>query len=1092
MSVQKPDYTRGILVPEAALAVGSSDAATSSVSSAGGRAGEVASTSRMRLVATGEPVGGRTLTLTALQGGHAIPGVAPRFEWHDDAEDRDRGWLPYNVATGFFFLASAGNLDSGTYPGIGTATYPAALTLQSGDVIFAFVNTYLGDDYIGVARYDSSVGGYAPSYAKFSGTYTYPDRGAWSWVYDAVDPVDTGTPTAPALLELPDGRILLFFVTTQYYQATGYYCVGMAFSDDSGATWILGTVDTGARVGTGSAPYRLQAVYSGGYVTLIFSLDGGGFSHWYSSDLGSTFAEVVDSLGGSAFSQQLVVGVDGTIALLFVGGDNLIKIARSAGYAAGFSDEESISPTGASDTTYTAGPDALACTVLEDGSIAVAAVTEDTGATAPRLKIWRFKFDCSSVTDAIQFPIPGYDWEAEAVDYGAGTGATQRIPVARSLCRWGASLLLAGDQSFASPESCCWLFGGYSSISWNNLTFGYQSGPSLADRFGAWWDAAYLPSGIALWTVAGAGMEVRSVDWYLKLDFSGGASSRSYSRTGTSGAGAVAWLRVRVDSGGSLAADFVGAKLVSSDGTNEYNASLRLTTTSIRVYDNIGAATKGTDATGLTSGEVRDYLFSLTGTGRVVVWYKAATSQIWIQGPTGNCTAKTIGPAATSAVYWGCITASTSFSTWIHVGTCCDEYVTAPVAITEPNQPRIAWGREISVFPSYVSDGISVSALSGPAFTGDTWTVAPEYDYASSLLDPLETPSPSQAWRSTSDADEQVIGWDLSDADGPDSAMIGLYLRGANFTEAILEVDDGGGWDLVATMATTTLSGADFVRTGRTLKPGSSATTGTRSFARDELAGSWAILSNAGDHYIKIRRNSQGTWNASTGILACTLTIDGDLAGLPTSGTIAIIAPECTLIAKNPGPVALWRVRIPARSYTSAPEDYHTAAILFIGAYFPFGWQWSNAPTKSATAIQRIDETEDGRRSVARLNSTLRRAWEWVWTDPIPGMAVEGGTLGDAATPDTLSACADETPAAHAYDPQQVEEVFRRIGGAFIPVVGLTAVPQVGDSPVTVYGRDLQLYGRVVSDSTTRTIPVAAEGSVEVTTIAALRIEEEL
>lgn len=1115
MAALKPTETRGFILPDLKLAVSEWAVADSGATAtqAGGVPGLAVPTGTylMALQTSGEVWTGETLTVTAIKGGHPIPGAsAARTTWSGTASIEGvtpRGWLPYNVCAGFCQLVNTAMLDGATYPGVGASTIPDVLRLSNGDVIFAFVSTYLAADYLAVARYDASVGRYKPSYGRYdSGTaaYVYAERAAWSWTASAVATTDTGTaPTCPRLLELPTGRLLMFFTSVQsYLGGAQYHAVGFAYSDDSGVTWTLASKDTGARIliGTGT-PTRLDVAYTNGYLTLLL-VYGSAFVHYVSSDDGSSFTEIATTIV-AGWSHSLIGCDDGTVLMFFIrASDGYLCAARKYFPQADFIDTAAVSPSGAAVNRFRKANNCLAATLTEDRTISIVGVTADDTTNAPTLRVVRFPQSVISDADEILIPYPGQTREAEPVDYGAGTGSTQYIPSVRAVCVWGSSLLTVWDQQKATPASVFQFLGGYSSIDWNGPTFGIFPDSAASTRYGAWWDAAYLPSTLAIWTVAGAGAEGSSVEKLLSYDFSGGASTRYQSRDGVAGADVWLWARVRVDAGGSLATNDVGFNLRAANGTSEYLCSVRLTTTAIRLYDDIAAATKGTDVTGLTASSMVDVLASLTMGGRVTVWYKYATSNVWIQGPYGSATAKVIGPAAVSRVQWGCFTASTQKSTWAHVGSVCDNFLSLPVAVTEPAQPRYTFGREVSIWPTFVADGTAIAASSGPAAKGESWTITPAYTYPMVNLDPTVNPAPSLVWRSSSDQAAQAIVWDLGAEDGPDSALIGIYLQGANFLQYIFEQDDGGaGWTTMATVSTVAIAG-DFVRTGFRITADVGDVTGSLAVGRDELANSWAVLTDAGsNYYIKILHNSQGTWNTTSGILTATLTIAGTaaaLSGLPTSGTIQVIAPEVSMVCAAPALRQSWRIRIPARTYASATEAYHQAAVLMVGPYVPCGWTWSNARTLSMEPVQRIAETETGKRTVTALAPRPRRTGAIVWTDAVPGEDV----LGATAVPQAISASFSSTdpdllgfPIAHLADPRQVEDLILRAVGARYPVILLPRVPMIsvgasgGNSTIT--GRDLMLYGRIINGST-RTEPVSVEGVLQITTISELRIDEEI
>ena len=1111
MAVQYPAQTRGFILVDPKLLVSARDTTSALLDTATQASGVPGipvsnSSSMMALQGSGEVWSGDTLTLRAVQGGDSIPGdQAGRFAWTGGTVEgaTERGWLPHNVATGFFQLVSTASLNGATYPGVGAATKPCCIRRSNGDVIFAFVSTYLTVDSIVTAQYDASVGRFKPPYGRYDpggAAYVYDDRAAWSWTVDAVSNTNAGgAPSNPCLLELPTGRLLCFFTSSQAYAGgVTYYAVGYSYSDDGGATWTFASKDTGARVSSATGtPIQLHACYLNGCVTLLLVHDGAASSsvmtHWYSTSNGARFTQVANSSGSVQWSPVIVPCDDGSVLLFFIkGGEGRIWFSRKYAAAVDFGTETAINPGPGSVNKLRQQVGCLAATILEDRTVAVMAVTADDGVNAPGLRYLRFPQNLTNYLDTMYVTYNANSYDAEPIDYGAGTGQTQHIPSARSLCVWGSQLLLVSDQQQATSASICQLFGGYSSIDWNGPTFGIYPGVAGSQtRYGAWWDSAYKPSSCAIWTCTGAGAEGSSVEKLLSYDFSGGASTRVNARNGTAGADVWCWMRVRQDAGGSLTAAQSGVVVLAANGVTEYQVQVRLTTTAIRAYNVHGAATIGTDVTGLTASTMLDVLVSLTATGRVVVWYKAATSQIWLRGPYGNATNTAGIPAAVSRVQWGCAAASTQKSTWAFVGSNCDGWTWGlPVSVTEPAQSRISFGHEFPLWPSFVADGLDISAVSGPAATGETWTVAPRFTYSVDNLDVSLASSPTLVWKSTSDAAEQIIGWDFTAVDGPDSALLGLYIQGANYLSLIVEQDDGaGGWVQQVALSTVVISGG-FARSGYRVTAAGTDLTGSTNVGTDELAGSWAVLTNTGtNYYVKIDHNSAGTWNKSTGILTATFTISGSLSGLPTTGTIQIIAPEVSVVFKPTVAVQrYWRIRIPARTYASAPESYHQTAVLLFGPYVPMGWAWSNARTISMEPIQKIAETDNGQTTVTTLADRGQRTAAIQWTDAIPGV----DTLGSTATPQAVTATSGGEAIANLSDPRQVESLLLRTKGAKYPVVLLPYIPQIdldtGNYSV-VRSRDMQLYGRIVNGST-RTEAFSREGVATMTTISELMIQE--
>lgn len=1100
-----PSQLHGVIVYDANFGVGvRTDAETTATQGEPGPGLTTNETlSTMELQQGGGAWNAETLTVTAIQGGDAVAGAgAVRVTWTGEAGKSgttERGWLPYNVPTGWMALATAAN---GVPAGVGTPIHPMALRLKNGDVLVAFEHSPSGVDSIGIVRYSAeTAGGYTDTsfgtYNSGSGTYSYSASDAYTWTVDAVVETDlnSSAPTHPCLVELPGGKLLLFFVSLQSYRGgTQYYVLGLATSSDGGSTWDLAAIDTGARIdATGNTPLNLVVVAHNGYLTALMVHDNGGslsdFGHFYSASGGASWVEITDPYSTPLWSPQAVACDDGTVLVAWIDTDGYVQATRKRTPAQAVKTPEFIlhPGTGAAIDKYSEGPNRLAMCMGTERTIHLMGVVAATGSTSERLRYARFFQDVDAIDEAIQIPGPGDLLEGEPLDYADGIGGAQH-PYARSLVQWGDRLSLFWDTP-TSSKTIAQFFGGSSSIDFHGPSFGMYNPTGVSDTYGIWWDATYAPSTVAAWTSSGVGAESSSVEQALSLDFTGGASTRTYSRICAVGAPVVMWVRHRQDSGGSLSSSDSGLKLRSANGVYDYDIVVRFSTTGVRVVDeNNASATIGTDATGLTASAVRDYMVSLGSTGRVVLWYKAAESDVWIQGPTGNATNDSATPNAASLIAWGHSSLSTQKSTWFEVGSSADDYGVWPGSVIEPNQPRLEFGREVTLWPAYLADGRTVRATRIPALVPDQWTLSPAWKYPLDALDPLIEPSPSVAWRSVSDAAAQVIGWDMGAALQPLSPGMGIYLRNPNFLSFTLQSYSGGAWSTVATVSTVAISGA-FSRTGYMVVP--TGSVGSISVARDELVGSWVVLEDGGTgslYYRKIAAHSPGIWSAGTDDLPIQLKLEGDLTGLPTTGTLSIIAPEVVRVEALGaiGPTK-WRIQIPARSYVSAPEDYHTASVLLIGPYIPFGQPYAYGRTLSLEPLQTISTANNGRRRVQRLAPRGRRAVELPFTDPILALDIYYSALS-LGVANTIALDGSGTPAAFAHDPRMVEDLLLAAQGARYPVVYLAALtPPEG----TVVQRDLILYGRIINP-TTRTSVTGTEGVNETFTISALRIEEEL
>ena len=222
MSRVVPGQLTGVIVPDPDFCPAAREASSTTATEGSPEPGRTTNTnnSAMDLEQAGQSWSGETLTLESVKAGSVgVPGAsAARVKWSGQAGKSGttaRGWLPFNVATGWGHVSSAATLDGGTYPGVGTLTQPHGIRLLSGRVLIAAVSTYLGAVSIACVSYDPEIGDWDPSVGRYdsgSSSYVWSARDAYTWVPVAVDSADLNNvdPSCPCLLQLPSGRILLF------------------------------------------------------------------------------------------------------------------------------------------------------------------------------------------------------------------------------------------------------------------------------------------------------------------------------------------------------------------------------------------------------------------------------------------------------------------------------------------------------------------------------------------------------------------------------------------------------------------------------------------------------------------------------------------------------------------------------------------------------------------------------------------------------------------------------------------------------------------------------------------------------------------
>ena len=229
------------------------------------------------LRSSGTQSASKDLRVRTLRGGFSDPNNGASFGWRYGAE-KWRGWDPPSSIQGFEFVRYTNASGALKY-----VRNPHAVTLADGSVLVA---TSVRDSTSAATEYRIEV-------SKRSTT------GAWSTATVAT----SGTaPTAvehPALLILPSGRVVVYYVIFDAARSTAN--VRSYQSDDDGATWTLhetAVLDTDVSTST-YTPGRLRVAYAGGTVLLVLlayqSSATTKILQYASKDLGSKF-EFIETL----------------------------------------------------------------------------------------------------------------------------------------------------------------------------------------------------------------------------------------------------------------------------------------------------------------------------------------------------------------------------------------------------------------------------------------------------------------------------------------------------------------------------------------------------------------------------------------------------------------------------------------------------------------------------------------------------------------------------------------------------------------------------------------------------------------------------
>jgi hypothetical protein len=370
----------------------------------------------------------------------------------------------------------------------------------------------------------------------------------------------------------------------------------------------------------------------------------------------------------------------------------------------------------------------------------------------------------------------------------------------------------------------CFTLGGYTSAVRRPVTHGSdlasQNAPYEVDWYGLA-EFGYFPS----WNVSTFGSPTTSfgVDASFTVDCSGGATD-SYTALYFSTISEATQGQVQV-----IAEVTAGELEVSAKSQDTIDLLLTISTSQI-IVRNVTAGVDIETITLASSGPLIVRASWHLGLSSTVYWRVEVTP--WTQG---NVTVRSWD------VYDGTLTAAVSAGDRIavtmsnpsivklyHVGFAAglDGVGMAEDTLTP---------RPFSLAPAPVYHGVNVAMTSGPTVTGDSWSIAPWYDFGVRRVFQEIEPSPRAKLKTTADAASSTTSlvFDLTDAGEPvrfGAPVLGMGFFGANFrtAEIATATSSSGPWTKIADVDLSCgLSGLAWERKGYTVAaPASSPDTG--------------------------------------------------------------------------------------------------------------------------------------------------------------------------------------------------------------------------------------------------------------------------
>ena len=1082
----------------------------SSYTAQGARAGipEAAESTSLALKASGPQSPDGSLELLTNRAGHPIHdggGFLVRDLAFGDADDEYAGQDGYQVVTGW-----DGSLRM-TLAGGAEEAVPV-IRLLSGDLLLVEYN------------------------ATTSHLVWRMDANTFAWTNVHTMTLNPGTSNGhpdPALVQLPSGRVLYFYVDQLGVQ------VHARFSDDDGTTWE--DYATGVLTVTSAEPiYQLAVAYTRGALVLFAVTSSGAppgsAQQWVSADLGCSFSRVGGDWATSTSPQEVpyhvsLVGLpSGAVAMLYwhvgVGGPGTeVYSSRridptSPGYLTGRVD------------LFTS-PDAPA---FAESSCAL--WSDEDGLLFGLLEI---KTGTSAYTLLVRSKDGGASWvKQKGPTLGNRAAGTERLHDYRVASTGGRAAVVtrwasAGGTAGASLAVC--YLGGHSwatvgsvdddSQEFDGRSFiGWGQEPKANGRFGG----SYLPLASPLnmgWTAAGAAGETVTADnrWQIATV----AALRSYTVTDLASQPTIEAVHfgcsVRVVAGGSLTSSAVAVQIRISDrddatpvAPTAINAmELRFTTTGFRMWDAVSGVQVGTDQAFDLQTEPGWFKVAMRrkagGAGEAAVWYgreggplrrlavKLRTATRADQAPAT--------PWLTSLVRWGHIAASTSTSEWGPLGFGFYAHAFQPKQasnfVSSWDNPTDLRARDLPALPALLLDRVKIQAADGPSRLDESWTIRTRYDYGVENLDPRLSPSPGVPWRSKDDTALERIVWDLegslySDAFLGNHALLFLLL-GCNFKTAHIKGWNVGGaaWDTLATLdAADGFSGLPWKRSGSTVQPDNGQVgAGERYLWRQQHAGDTFDL-NAGETPLhRIQTHTEGAWRVDgTGVAKVkqpTLWLERDNLAAGTSASGASGEVWCrdfgAVLREYAGTYQRFALEIPAQSTV---EGYFRVGAFFPGDVLMFGQQYDLGMVWTREWNTDLTQRQDGSRS-ARVLGKRRRTVQIGWVETAVQAFQE---QADDPNPDYLSSGLSSLAVASRGDVlRAMEGLLEQTDGPSEPIVYLARIPEqeAGGAPLLLTDRRRWLYGRVQTDTKTEVLAARTGEAVdEVERLNAITVEEEV
>ena len=1056
-----PPVMSGLMIPDPRIITANLDAADSTYTQAGPFPGAVVSQdtprSQMTFRSSGTQSAAKQLRLRCGRGGS--PGFdesAGGLHWKYEGDANWRGWEPYHIPSGAEILVYAANASTAE------AGDSCIISLRNGTALLAYRSALTGaaDDLVS--------------------TRIMTPGSAWTSAV-SVTPTVQHAELHPCLVQLPDDSILMLYWVVDTVANVAQ--VQVQRSTDSGATWTLSaTAALITELSTSTYTLgRLRAAYSNGQVLLVASVDDGTprLAQFASDDNGASFTqvEIWSSIRGRTFevvareSGGFVIGyIDATVH------EALCRIVTSA-----------FEP--ASNAT------AITASRLAQTEISMFIDTDQT--------IYMVKMPDMNMVRSVD---GGANWESldDSAAYGdrglwdtATAGITPRDFSACAVQGRGviACQLTSSGSSTIDTDSVLIMYSGGSSTVTMPTAHTFDRDTRMVTHDNGWFPLEFMGD-YTPWTrtAGGTPTEAFSSDGVNVTCANGDTLYWSDTRAASVVLPLLVDMEFQVDGGGALTSNVISLTMRLADGTDDYEVTLRFTTTGLRAVDrNNGSSTIGTDATVDMTGGVQ--IRAGLDAGQFYCWYRVVTSstdtdRVWTAGPNGSATNDAATPNAAGLIEWGhtVTPAISSQTTWrmFCIGFVDDN---RPGWGAGQTNPDAVFPRPISRHAIGIDDGVKVEAIDGPCYEGETWNIDTRYQYGVECMDPFIHPSPQRTHRST-DTTQHEYAWDLHGLTANSRLGVqtaALYVEGNWRTGELFGKTNGGAYVSLGTVdSAVNRNGLKYSLVGDVVTVDTGVTTDAAEYIHyNDFAGGTFFLADGKPR--KIIRHTEGSWTDQL-TRRPEFFLDGIDGTEATTGTVgAIWSPRLLVVVHNLQEYRYLKLRVDAQTTV---DGYLETKVATLGPVHVFGQGYSWGRRVTVTPNVALTTRRDGSR-VARRNGESRMAVDLAWRDGINEWALYP-TAGGNPVPNyqTGTTTGGTQPISNRYDTaHKVQGISHELAEDMLCVY----IPRIdrGTPDIVQYAsRWDMLYGRIRGPVGLENI-IGDSRSGEIWRIANVRIEQE-